>query len=418
MTGSPLEFSSLGRRASSPTIARLMTAALENPGLLSLAAGFTDTASLPADAVARVTRELLDAAAPSLEMLQYGTNQGLGTLREQLAARLALLDGVVSYAAADVFVTNGSQQALYLAMQVLADPGDIVLVDQPSYFVFLEMLGGLGIRPRCLPVGVDGSLDLPGVDALLQTLEKSGEASRVKAVYLVSYFSNPSSRSLGREEKRGLGALFAKRGWKLPVLEDAAYRELYFDQPESTPSVFALSEWDGLPKLLLGTLTKPFATGLKVGFGLCSDREWLDKMLHVKGHHDFGTAHFNQAILERALAQGAYDRQLARVRDVYRAKRDALDSALREEELHKEGWKWHVPNGGLYLWLEGPAGCDTRMDGALFRRAVEAGVLYVPGDLCYGENPPRNFVRLSFGVLSPEQLGPAARRFSQAVAHQ
>ena len=125
-------FSQLGERSAPPTIARLMAMALETPGLLSLAAGFTDNASLPVDFVGEAWRALSEnAAVTGNEFLQYGTNQGRPELRRMLAERTARADGVAnaSVDARDVFITNGSQQALYLAMQVLCDPGDVVLVD-------------------------------------------------------------------------------------------------------------------------------------------------------------------------------------------------------------------------------------------------------------------------------------------------
>jgi 2-aminoadipate transaminase len=260
-------------------------------------------------------------------------------------------------------------------------------------------------------VGADGQVDAAGLAAVLQRIEAAGERAKVKALYFVSYFSNPSSRSLTTEEKRTIARVLTTGGWRLPVLEDAAYRELYFERPWSAPSVFALSEWAAFPKLYLSTLTKPFSTGLKVGYAVSSDEAWLQKMQFVKGHHDFGTANFNQAILEQALMSGDYDLQLARLRPVYQAKRDALHSALLEGGLAELGWSWNLPSGGLYLWLKGPAGLDTGLESTFCHDCIQEGVLYVPGALCFGDEAPTNYVRLSFGVLQTEGLNEAARRF-------
>lgn len=393
-----------------------MTLVLETPGLLSLAAGFTDNATLPKAGVGGLVAGLSSPEA-NPEPLQYGTNQGRVGLRRILAERLAALEPSQDpeQLARSTLVTNGSQQALYLAVQVLCDPGDIVLVDRPSYFVFLEMLAGLGVEVRTLPTDADDCLDLAATDVLLQTLRRTGEASRVRAVYFVSYFSNPSARSLSLERKRGLGALLARHALRVPVLEDAAYRELFFRAPAEAPSVLSLPEWASFPRLYLSTLTKPFATGLKVGFGICTDESWLQKMLHVKGHHDFGTANFNQAVLEEALRCGEYDRQLGQVRSAYARKMEVLHQALVENGLPALGWHWEKPAGGLYLWLRGPAQADTRLEGALCRACLGEGVIYVPGDLCFGDAAPRNYARLSFGVLDEPQLREAARRFCRAV---
>ncbi|MDB4385447.1 aminotransferase class I/II-fold pyridoxal phosphate-dependent enzyme, partial [Opitutaceae bacterium] len=151
-TSTSLNFSTLGERAQPPTIAKLMAMALENPELLSIAAGFTDTSNLPAEGVEQAVAELVSRPGTP-EYLQYGSNQGRPELRRMLAEHLALQEPALNQAEIQrgSFITNGSQQALYLAVQVLCDPGDIILVDRPSYFVFLEMLKGLGVEAVSIP---------------------------------------------------------------------------------------------------------------------------------------------------------------------------------------------------------------------------------------------------------------------------
>jgi len=409
-------YSELGQRAQPPTIARLMTLALENPKLLSLAAGFTDNHTLPVGLVSTAVATLAKARAADPEHLQYGMNQGRLGLRRQLAQQLLAsepaLEGNPVATDHRFIITNGSQQALYLAMQVLCSPGDIVLVDRPSYFVFLEMLTGLGIEARSLPTNAAGELDRGELRSLLAKMKADGSAPRLKAVYFVSYFSNPSARSLSTEEKNLIAEELAAAALYIPAIEDAAYRELYFSTPHSAPSILSLPAWVDFPRFYTSTLTKPFATGLKVGYGTCTDPKWLAKMLHVKGHHDFGSAHLNQAICEHALVTGAFQTHLAQVlRPSYTHKMQILHAALETGGLREKGWRWEKPTGGLYLWLEGPATLDTGLDSAFFKACVEAGVLYVPGDLCFGDHPAKNFVRLSYGVLGEKNLIEAARRF-------
>ena len=420
MTASHYSFSSLGDRAQPPTIARLMALMLENPHLLSLAAGFTDNRTLPVAAV-RAAVDKLAAQPGEPQYLQYGTNKGRASLRDLLAERLLAQEPALKPDAEAIkhgfFITNGSQQALYLAMQVLCDPGDIVLVDRPSYFVYLEMLTGLGVQARSLPLDSEGRIDGPALSALLAGMRTRGELSRLKAVYFVSYFSNPSARSLDEVEKNAVAEALTAGGVVVPVVEDAAYRELYYEAPHPARSVLSLPAWAKFPRLYLSTLTKPFASGLKVGYGTCTDAALLGKMMHVKGHHDFGTANFNQAVIEEVLADGGLDRQLAVIRPAYLRKMRALHVALVEAGLPELGWRWQVPGGGLYLWLEAPAAVDTSLDSVFCRACVEAGVLYVPGDLCFGDNAPKNFVRLSFGVLGEKDLVKAGKCFA-AVARR
>lgn len=408
----PVSFSALGDRALPPTIARLMNQALETPGLLSLAAGFTDNRTQPVAAVQRAVGELV-AREGEPEYLQYGTNAGRPSLRRLLAERLCRWDRnlVPDQVQESCFITNGSQQALYLAMQVLGDPGDIVLVDRPSYFVYLEMLRGLGIEAVSIPVDERGKIDSVALEQRLHALGQAGRRDRIKAVYFVSYFSNPSGRSLDATEKRDLARVLRAADCVVPIVEDAAYRELHYREPDLTPSVLGDAVWDGFPRLYLSTLTKPFASGLKVGFGVCTDDAWRAKMLHVKGHQDFGSANFNQSVMERVLADGGLDAQLAVIRPAYEAKMQALHRSLVEAGLTELGWRWSEPQGGLYLWLEAPADLDTGLESAFCRDCIEAGVLYVPGDLCFGDEPTRHQVRLSFGVLGAEDLARAGRRF-------
>ena len=424
---SPLALSALGRRAKPPAITALMQTALETPGLLSLAAGFTDNATLPVTAIGAAFGKLA-GAANGAEFLQYGTNAGRPGLRAVLAERVLAQDAAalggpppdaasVAARAAQTFVGNGSQQALYLAVQTLCEPGDIVLVDRPSYFVFLELLGGLGVEARSLPVDGAGRLDGPALAGLLRELRASGGRARLKAVYFVSWFSNPSGRTLDLAEKRLLAATLRAEDCVVPVIEDAAYRELGFDPAAASeqPGVLGDAAWAGFPRLYTSTLTKPFATGLKVGYGMCDDETWRSAMLHVKGHHDFGTSNFSQALLEQALKGPDYEAQLAVLRRTYREKRDALHAALEAGGLAGLGWRWRVPEGGLYLWLEGPAGLDTGGESAFCRACLGEGVLYVPGELCHGDAPPKNTVRLSYGVLAPGALAEAGARFCRAA---
>ncbi len=407
-----IQFSKIGREIQSPVIVDLMARALANPELLSLAAGFTDNAVLPRELVARFAAELTQEGLAD-EPLQYGQNQGRARLRELSCGVIAGHPGesAAAFDPARMFITNGSQQALYLAVQALCDPGDIVLVEEPSYFVCLEMLKGLGLRPIGIPCDDAGAIQPEGLAELLRELDAAGERARVKAIYLVSYFCNPSSRSLEMAEKVAVAKVLLDAGYRIPVMEDAAYRELYFNAPHPAPSIICMPEFDAFPKLYLGTYTKPFATGLKVGYGYCTHPEWLEKILCIKGHQDFGSAHFNQAIIERVLETGLYAEHLAGIRPHYAKKAAILEEALIAGGLREAGWIWERPKGGLILWVRAPAGSDLRMESDFCRRCIEQGVLYVPGDLCFSSGKPWHCARLSSGALPEARLREAAARF-------
>lgn len=413
----PRLYSAIGRRAlgHEPVITRLMADALSVPGLLSLAAGFTDNSVLPAEAV----RAAVDALRrdESISYLQYGINEGLPPLRKHA---LKLVGGYETESIEDlgldqIMITNGSQQALYLAVQLLCEPGDIVLVEAPSYFVFLELLAGLGVRAMSLPMTPQGRVDVEALPAFFAKLAQRGHLQHVRMIYLMGVYANPSARCWDESVKRSLGRFLQEQPREIPVIEDMAYRETFFKHPHEAASVLSLPEWEGLPSLYLGTFTKPFATGIKVGFAISRDREWLQGMSRIKGHQDFGSSNFLQAVLAQVLEAGAYGTHLQFIRPHYARKMEVLDVALKEAGLEHLGWHWERPAGGLLMWLEGPPECDTGIASAMWQSALKERVIYVPGDLCFAEGQPHSGVRLSFGALSEELIPEAAQRFVRAA---
>jgi 2-aminoadipate transaminase len=166
------------------------------------------------------------------------------------------------------------------------------------------------------------------------------------------------------------------------------------------------------------TFSKPMAPGLKTGYGVLP-RDLVGPLLRFKGNHDFGSSNFNQHILDRLLGSNVYAKHVARLRDVYRAKRDTLLSALAEEfPPVLSPMRWTRPDGGMYVWLTCPPGFETGPDSPFMRACLREGVLYVPGAFCYasadGENP-NNEARLCYGIASHEQLREAARRLGRAA---
>ena len=252
---SSISYSGIGRLAARPVVTDIMKVALENPEILSLAAGFTDTQSLPVSFVRDETVALCSSGVAP-EYLQYGTTIGRPGLRRLVARRLSKADGHQSrsYHPDNVMITNGSQQALYLAMQVLCDPGDIILVESPSYFVFLELLKGLGIEGLGIPADSEGRIDPDGLAVLLGKLRAQNRLDRVRGVYLESWFSNPSTRCLGNGLKEAVAGVLKSFDLRVPILEDGAYRELYFRAPHPSSSILALPAFDDFPRLLLWDL--------------------------------------------------------------------------------------------------------------------------------------------------------------------
>ena len=416
-------FSQRRRWAADQAISFLMQQGIERPHVLSLAAGFVDAASLPVTEAFEAARGILADDAKGKLALQYGTTLGNLRLRQQLAQyqngleQTASPSGQRTATPDEVVCTTGSQQLLALLADALLDPGDICLVAAPTYFVFLGVLEGVGARTIALPSDEHG-MQMEGLNAELQRLEAVGELSRVKLIYVVSEFENPTGISLSLDRRRELVEIADRwsKQHRIFVLEDAAYRELHYDGPV-IPSVWSFDR-TGETVIHAGTFSKSFSPGLRVGFGLMP--QCLRAAINdLKGNQDFGSANFNQYLVTDLLASGRFATHAEEVRAAYREKRNAMLSAADEFFHDLPGVSWVRPAGGLYVWMTLPPHVPTGFDSPLFRQAVDVEqVMYVPGELCFGglpEQRPRNSMRLSFGVQSPEGIREGMRRLSNAV---
>lgn len=421
MDAAPLALSAKALRTTDSPISTLIRLALETPGLISLAAGLVDESSLPLREVAQAAADVLARPDGGRAALQYGTTEGHLPLREKVLAHVCAADGVrpeeLSLTPSEVVVTTGSQQLLYLLGEVLLDPGDLVITEAPSYFVYHGVLASKGVRVLGVPMDADG-MDTDALEDLLQRLERGGEIGRLKLIYTVDYFQNPTGLSLSLPRRRRLVELVRRfsRRHRILILEDAAYRELRFDGPD-LPSIKALDETN---EYVISTYTfsKPCAPGLKTGYGLLP-RDLVGPVLWLKGGHDFGSNNFVQHVLDRLLETGAYHRHVGNLVDVYRAKRDAMLTALEREFGDWPDVSWTRPAGGLYVWLTFPTSIRTGPNDRLMRAALKEGVLFVPGEYGYveGETPaPACEARLSFGVAAADELAEGIRRLRRAAA--
>lgn len=420
MSAAPLALSrQSGRTADSP-ISYFIQKAIETPGLISLAAGLVDEASLPAADVAQTVNALMADPATSRAALQYGSTQGLPALRERVLQHVCQADGIapadIQLSADDVLLTTGSQQLLYLLGEVLFNEGDIVITEAPSYFVYHDCLKSHGVR--VLPVAMDaGGMNLDALEELLERLQSTGELPRLKLIYTVDYFQNPTGLTLAAERRPRLVELARKYSTqqRILILEDAAYRELRYDGPDIT----SVKRYDTTNEFVVyaSTFSKPCAPGLKTGYAILP-RDLMAPLCNMKGNHDFGSTNLSQYIVDQLMASGAFARHVQTLRQVYRTKRDAMLSALEAEFADWPEVKWTHPAGGLYVWLSFPSGFDAGPEGKLVPRALEEGVLYVPGQ--FGHVPdefgglPTHEARLSFGVVAPEEVAEGIRRLRKA----
>ncbi len=417
----PSALSKLGRRIALPRISWLMQAALSRPKLISLAAGFTDNPTLPTEISRKLLDGILRAPETGQPAMQYGITTGENNLRELTARHLQNLDRVrpaaPSHSPERLMITGGSQQLLYMTLEALCDEGDIILVEDPTYFVFLSILQSRGIRARGVELERDG-IDLAHLELVLQRLKKAGELRRVKALYLVTYFQNPTGASTSFEKKAGALKILKQferaAGHPIYLLEDAAYRELRFAGDDIRSALMVPGAARGV--IYTGTYSKPFAPGARIGFGILPE-PLFTAVQRVKGNHDFGTANLLQQLLARALEMGLYDLHVAKIEKRYGQKAHVMKRALVEffppsVEIWESG-------GGLYFWARLPGGISAGMDSKVFRAALKADVLYVPGELCYADDParrkPANEMRISFGSASEENIREGIKRLGNVL---
>jgi 2-aminoadipate transaminase len=432
--------SALGRRTAPPSISWLMKTALARPKLISLAAGFTDNATLPVEISRKLLNDILRSPKTGQPALQYGTTAGESDLRQLTATHLQKLDGGHDRAHSPerVIITGGSQQFLYMTLEALCDEGDLVLVEDPTYFVFLSILQSRGLRARGVKLERDG-VDLVHLEKVLTQLKQSGELRRVKALYLVTYFQNPTGATTSLTKKSAVLKLLKKferaAGHPLYLVEDAAYRELFFapvaavcDRRSSAHGRRSQTAVTETPPTALtlpgakdrviyaGTYSKPFATGVRVGFGILPEPVYT-AVLRIKGNHDFGTAHLLQQVLTRALATGLYDQHVAKLRKNYARKAFVMKRALAKYfPANVEIWE---AGGGLYFWARLPKACATGVKSKVFQAALKADVLYVPGELCYADDSarrkPDHEMRLSFGSASEANIREGIKRLGAVL---
>jgi len=441
-------FSKMGRRTQAPPISWLMKLPLDHPSLISLAAGFTDNESLPVAEARALLNEILGSSKTGRMALQYGTTVGDASLRRLTADRLWQLDssgGTRStaslidrkrattvragvgpsprelkeiYSLERAVITSGSQQLLYMLTECLCDPGDVVLVEDPTYFVYLSIVQSHGLQCRGVRLAGDG-IDLAHLEQTLKSLQRSGELKRVKMLYLVSYYQNPTGITTSFVKKvealKMLKQFERAAGHPIYLLEDAAYRELRF-AGDDVPSALA-ANGAGERVIYAGTYSKPFATGARVGFGILPE-PLLDAVLRVKANHDFGTSNLLQQLLSRALASCRYEKHLSALRRRYARKAVAMVKAMREH--FPADVRWEEPRGGLYVWARLPGSVKSGLKSKLFQSALKHGVLYVPGELCYADDPtrrkPNHELRISFGSATEADIRAGIARLGATLS--
>jgi DNA-binding transcriptional MocR family regulator len=355
--------------------------------LLTVPEGISFVGSYPADELMPVEafgRAMAGALGDGgSHLLSYGPTSGDPALREAIAGEMRDKGSPVS--SDEILITNGAQQAIEMVFRAFLDPGDAVVIEEPTYTGALTVLGSLGARIVGVPVDENGIRS----DLLAVALERH----RPRLIYVQPTFHNPTGRVMNLERRREVLAL-AQR-FRCPVVEDDWAGDLRLEG-EELPSLHALD--DARHVIYLSTFSKKLMPGLRVGW-LAAPPPVLERVVEIKRIEDCGTSPILQAGLHRFLRDGGLGRHLARVRPAYRTRRDCMLRAL--ERNFPEGARWTHPVGGLFVWVTLPESFDGD---DLFVAASQKGVLYSRGELFHSDGSGRNELRLTYSAASTSEI--------------
>ncbi|UUY01617.1 PLP-dependent aminotransferase family protein [Svornostia abyssi] len=389
----PLPAARLAAVASSPV--REILALTAQGDVISLAGGLPSPDTFPADEIRAAFAEAL-AGDGARRALQYSTTEGHPGLRAAHARRLTARG--LPTAGEELLVCTGSQQALGLVCDVLLEPGDTVLVEDPTYLAALQRFGMAGAHVVGVPCDDDGLLP--------DALETAVREHRPKLLYTMPNFQNPSGRTLPASRRDAIARIAADLG--LWILEDDPYGELRYEG-SALPPIAALD--DAADRTIhISSLSKVLAPGLRLGYTRMPEA-LRAQLIVAKQAADLHTSTIDQEAAAGAMARLDLDAHLHTVRALYGERRDALLAGLHD--ALPEGSTWNRPAGGMFVWARLPEGWDATQ---LLRAAIERGVAFVPGaPFQVGTDPDPRTLRFSFVTHTPDELAEGLRRLGAAA---
>lgn len=369
----------------------------EQPEIISFAGGLPDPNTFLLDDARRLTAEVL--AETGHAALGYGPTAGIKTLRTWLAEHMTRLGRTTSVA--EIVVTTGGIAALDLICKAMLDPGDTVVVGEPSYVAALHVFRSYQARFAGVP------LDQAGMqpDVLREKLHALQRQSvRPKLLYLVPSFQNPAGLTLSAQRRKAL--LDIAREYGLLVIEDAAYRDLRFEG-EAPPLMAAL---DPENVIHINTFSKVFNPGVRVGWA-AGPAALIEALISGKQGQDQCSSTLGQYLTVAFAKSGLIDKQISKAVGIYKSKRDVMLAALAK--YFPASTRWTKPEGGFYTWVTLPSGIDTEK---LLPQTIEREkVAYVPGPAFYHDRSGHNHLRLCYSYVSESAIEEGIQRLGRVV---
>lgn len=382
-----------------PSEIRSLFAVASRPEIVSLAGGMPNLTAIPMETMASIVEKLIKDHGQ--EALQYGSGQGHPKLREQICDVMAL-EGIRANPD-DILVTTGSQQALDLISRIFIDPGDVVLVEAPSY------VGALGTFSQYEASVVHVEMDKDGLvpEALRQAIKTLRyQGRRIKFLYLIPNYQNPAGVLLPADRRTEI--LDICRNEKIFIVEDNPYGLLGFDRPSPN----AMRAQDSENVIYLGSFSKTIVPGFRIGWALVP-QALREKLVIASESSILCPSNFAQMSISSYLANQPWRDQISSFVELYKARRDAMLETL--DAHFPKSATWTRPQGGFYVWVTLPPEIDTK---AMMPKAIVAKVAYVPGTAFYADGLGSWSMRLSYCYPTPERIREGVKALAGVVEEE
>ena len=376
------------------------------PDVISFAGGMPAPELFPLKEVEQACVKVLREHGASA--LQYSISEGYVPLREFIVQKMGRY-GIVANVD-NVLITTGSQQGLDLVARVLLDPGDVIIVEAPTFVGALQTFTAYQASYASVPLDDDGMM----VDVLEQKIVET----HPKFMYVLPNFQNPGGVTLSSERRERVVSLAHQYG--VPILEDDPYGELRFEGEHLTPLVVISARQNGGDPagyfkgdvIYMSTFSKTLAPGLRLGW-VVAPVEVIGKLVQAKQGADLHTSSFDQMMAYEVVSGGFLDEHVKEIREVYRQRRDAMLAAL--DEHFPDGVTWTHPQGGLFLWVGLPEGVDCL---ELIQDAIEQKVAFVPGTAFYADGRGHDTLRLTFATCSADMIQEGIKRLGNLIGRR
>ncbi|MDF2884366.1 MAG: aminotransferase [Clostridiaceae bacterium] len=384
----------------SAAVVKRLFGAMNDPEIISFGGGAPAREALPVDIIREITNDIMRTEKRGFEALQYGPVVGIKDLRDVVVNDLLAPKGV-SAKSDNIVITSGGMEAINMLCQLYINPGDIILVESPSFVHSIEVFEMF--QARCIPVNMDDN----GMDT--DDLEAKIIQYNPKMVYVIPTFQNPTGITLSLERRKKIAELGSK--YDVIILEDDPYRDIRYSGSDLLP----IKSYDKTGHTILAnSFSKIFSAGSRLGYILAND-EVSNKLFDVKTATNSHTSMLPQILCAEFFKRGYYPAHHKMICDLYRERRDVMMECI--DKYFPKGTKRTTPDGGLFMWVELPGGINTTELLIEATTNPEVKVAYVAGEGFYVERGGKgsNCMRISFGGVSPDKIRVGTERLGKLI---